>query len=360
MKKIFLLLSIFILSSLFSNYSVAEEPMVNGQASAWAGYGDDWQAGIRYIPEMRISHTLAEGRDIDGDISLNAYIFDDDTDLELYRLWLRYSTSQLEMRLGLQKINFGQAKVLRSLMWFDQLDVRDPLELTDGVYAMLGRYYFLNNANIWVWGLYGNGDLKGLERFETDKEKIEFGGRFQFPVPKGEMALTFNCRYVDSADWEKKMSQPLWDGSENRFALDGNWDVEVGLWFEVVAGEIKINNKESLWQEFLTVGTDYTFDIGPGIHLLYEHFIKSTGPKMGKQNNVRSISALSVDFSITMLDSVNAIGYYDWKEKRAYTFLGWQRTYDNWLINLSVFSSKKDETGMYGGTGFMCMLTYNH
>jgi len=52
-----------------------------------------------------ISHALAEGRDIDGDISLNAYIFDDDTDLKLYRSWGRYSSSQFEMRLGLQKIN---------------------------------------------------------------------------------------------------------------------------------------------------------------------------------------------------------------------------------------------------------------
>ncbi len=361
MKKIFLLLSLFILLS-YSDYLKAEEIMVNGQASAWVGYSEDLQGGIRYIPELMVSHRLTEGSDIDGDISLNAYIFDEDNDLKLYRLWARYATSQLEMRLGLQKINFGPAKVLRSLMWFDQVDVRDPLGLTDGVYGLLGRYYFLNNANIWVWGLYGNDELKGLETFKTDEDRLEFGGRFQHPVPRGEIAFSFHRRYLDSEDWKRKMAPrpELAKGSENRYGIDGNWDIGVGLWFEAVAGKIKINRKENLWEEFLTVGTDYTFAIGPGIHTLFEHFIESSGPEVFEQENVNRFSALSVDFSVTLLDSVNAIWYYDWRAERIYTYFDWQRTYDNWLINLSVFSSRKDETGMYGGTGVQCMFTYNH
>ncbi|MQY66375.1 MAG: hypothetical protein GH147_07855 [Clostridia bacterium] len=362
MEKIYLLLSIFILSSLCSNCLRAEEIMVNGQASAWVGYSEDLHGGIRYIPELMVSHRLTEGSDIDGDISLNAYIFDEDNDLKLYRLWARYATSQLEMRLGLQKINFGPAKVLRSLMWFDQVDVRDPLGLTDGVYGLLGRYYFLNNANIWVWGLYGNDELKGLETFKTDEDRLEFGGRFQHPVPRGEIAFSFHRRYLDSEDWKRKMAPrpELAKGSENRYGIDGNWDIGVGLWFEAVVGKIKINRKENLWEEFLTVGTDYTFAIGPGIHTLFEHFIESSGPEVFEQENVNRFSALSIDFSVTLLDSVNAIWYYDWRAERIYTYFDWQRTYDNWMVNLSIFSSRKDETGMYGGTGVQCMFTYNH
>jgi hypothetical protein len=358
MKKVFLLSSLFIL--LLSDYSPAEEIMVNGQASAWVGYSEDLQGGIRYIPELMVSHPLAEESYIDGDISLNAYIFDNDNDLKLYRLWARYATSQLEMRIGLQKINFGPAKILRSLMWFDRVDVRDPLELTEGVYALLGRYYFLNNANIWVWGLYGNDELKGLETFKTDEDRLEFGGRFQHPVPRGEIAFSFHRRYLDSEDWKRKMAPKpeLAGGSENRYGLDGNWDIGVGLWFEAVAG--KINGKEDLWQEFLTVGTDYTFAVGPGIHTLLEHFIESAGPEVFNQENVNRFSALSVDFSVTLLDSVNAIWYYDWKKERIYTFVDWQRTYDKWMINFSLFSNREDEAGLYGGTGFLCMLTYNH
>ena len=73
--------------------------------------------------------------------------------------------NKLHIEPGLQKINFGSATMLRPLMWFDQVDPRDPLQLTDGVWGVLGRYYFLNNANIWLWGLYGNknpGDTANL------------------------------------------------------------------------------------------------------------------------------------------------------------------------------------------------------
>jgi len=41
--------------------------------------------------------------------------------LIIYRGWIRYSGSQFEARVGLQKINFGPAQLLRSLKWFARL-----------------------------------------------------------------------------------------------------------------------------------------------------------------------------------------------------------------------------------------------
>jgi len=58
-------------------------------------------------------------------------------DLKPYRAWIRFSSDQLELRIGLQKLNFGSASILRPLMWFDQMDPRDPLQLTDGLWAFL-------------------------------------------------------------------------------------------------------------------------------------------------------------------------------------------------------------------------------
>lgn len=34
--------------------------------------------------------------------------------------------------------------------------MREPSQLTDGVYGVLVKYYFQNNANLWAWGLIGN------------------------------------------------------------------------------------------------------------------------------------------------------------------------------------------------------------
>lgn len=37
------------------------------------------------------------------------------------------------------------------------------MQLTNGVYGILGRYYFANNANIWFWTLMGNEKTRGFE-----------------------------------------------------------------------------------------------------------------------------------------------------------------------------------------------------
>lgn len=366
MKKLLILLSILFLSSLYNDCSWGQEVTLNGQASLWTAITEKWKAGITYIPELRIAHPLAEGKGLDAEISLNSYTwawldspkdFGDNARLKLYRSWLRYYTSQLEVRLGLQRINFGPAKILRTLMWFDRLDIRDPLELTDGVYSALMRYFFLNNANIWVWGLYGNEGLKGSEIYETDEHKMELGGRFQYPLPRGEIAFSVNRRFINQEDWRKKTSMCMQDGLENRFALDGNWDIGIGLWFETSAGEIRIGRNEKLWQNMLTVGSDYTF--AGGIHVLFEHFFQSTKSDIQQLDERDNISALSIDYRLNIMDKLNGIAYYVWNQERVYYYFGWLRTYDNWRLNLCAFSSR-EETGAFGEQGAQFMVIYNH
>jgi len=371
MKKISILLIITLF--IYGGALEAGEISSKGEINSWVTYNDDssdkWQPGLRYIPEIDLAHELSNGKNLDAEVSVklsttapldNLVELEENVTAKLYRGWLRYSTEQFELRAGLQKINFGSAKVLRSLMWFDSLDARDPLGLTDGVYGLLTRYYFLDNANIWVWGLYGNDDLKGIETFKTDKDKMEFGGRYQFPVSKGEMAFTYNHRFLDKDYWNSKMTEVMSGGGENRYGIDGNWDIGVGLWFEAAASEIKINSDDSGWEKFLTVGTDYTFDIGSGLHVLYEHFIKSTELEIDNQSQDTSLSAVLLDYSLNTLDTLKAIGYYDWKKEKVYSFLSWQRTYDNWLINLSLFKSAKSDTSLYSGKGIVCMVAYNY
>jgi len=136
------------------------------------------QAGFRYIPGLSIHHPITETWSADALLSANAYGYaiihpsepdEADGEIKPYRIWLRFSSSQYELRAGLQKIAFGSATLLRPLMWFDRTDPRDPLKLTDGVHALLGRYFFLSNANVWLWGLWGNDDKKGWEAVASDK-----------------------------------------------------------------------------------------------------------------------------------------------------------------------------------------------
>ena len=153
---------IAILTICLSKWSYAQHRdslIFGGQASVWINYNPDKKlslhSGVRYIPQ--VNYAINNGnRKLDFELSLNLNAgagirpFDSikgNADVKPYRAWMRYSGKQFDLRLGLQKINFGSAQMLRPLMWFDQVDPRDPLQMTDGVWGLLGRYYFLNNPN---------------------------------------------------------------------------------------------------------------------------------------------------------------------------------------------------------------------
>ena len=370
--------SLFITVLLFTSplFSYAQPIELRGELSSWFSYRDvapDYSLlGLRYIPEMSLTKALPKGRKIDGLLAVNAnfeaptdslQINDENSEAKFYRLWARFSSSQFEARAGLQKINFGPAKILRSLRWFDTIDARDPSGLTDGVKGLLLRYYFLDNSNVWLWGLYGNDDMKGLEVAPTDETRPELGGRYQTPTKKGEMAISLHHRKIDRDEWRTSqaftlITSDLIDGREDRIAIDGFWDVGIGLWFEAVAGRIKVDSDSDLWGEYMTIGADYTLD--SGIHILGEHFVTAIGDAWDETVRGRSISALSADYAISIMDRINTIVNYDWVEHETQGFLGWQRTYDDWRIDLLGFSGPEVGTGKFKGDGVELILTYNH
>ena len=99
-------------------------------------------------------------------------------------------------------------------MWFDSMDPRDPLQLTDGVWGGLFRYYFPNNTTLWLWSLYGNDKNKGWEILPSSSSFPEIGGRVQIPIPKGEGALSYHFREADASTYGLEKI------AENRFGLD--------------------------------------------------------------------------------------------------------------------------------------------
>ncbi|MCK4338340.1 MAG: hypothetical protein KAX11_10360 [Candidatus Aminicenantes bacterium] len=334
--------------------------------------------GLRYIPEFSIQKSLSEGRSLDFELSLNAFgtayihsLTNTKTDgkIDLYRMWGRYSSSRFEVRLGLQKINFGSASLLRPLMWFDRIDPRDPLHLTDGVYGMLMRYYFLNNANVWIWGLYGNDEPKGWEFLPSKSKSAEFGGRVQLPMGNGEWAFTYHHRTIDSTQGLFAFAAPNETSiPENRFALDGKWDLGVGLWFE---GTLTHQCSEILpfnWQRAINIGIDYTFGLGNGLNVIGEHFMFTSSHEAFGSGEGITFSALSMSYPLSLLDNLSCIVYYDWKKNDLYSFINWRRTYDQWMINIIGFWNPEQfqiyqnlpENTLYAGRGFQIMIVFNY
>jgi len=315
---------------------------------------------------------------IDAELALNAFgsvqvlsIKDIQTrgEIKPYRAWLRFSTSQFEARLGLQKINFGSAMFLRPLMWFDRIDPNDPLQLTDGVHSLLLKYTFLNNANIWLWALYGNDEPKGWEAIPTQDRTAEYGGRFEFPLLKGEMAFSYHRRRIDPSS--SLSLQPLANEkrvTENRFGLDGKWDIGPGLWLEGVLTHQDFEFFPLKYQKSLSLGLDYTFSLGHGLHVMGEHLARQVSSKSFGSGETSNFSVLSADYPFGLMDRVKGMVLHDWKTGDWYRFITWQRTYDQWIIYLIAFWNPEhyqiytSQTGknLFAGKGFQLMVVFNH
>ena len=362
---------IFMATLIACSRAFALEYDLRGQISAYhlearSGGERSHGSGIRYIPIFGIMQSVSDATFFDLEASANAWAatgsdIDDDHDLELYRLKLRFATARSETQLGLQKINFGPGRLLRPLRWFDRLDPRDPLQITEGVYGLRFRYTALNNTNLWLWGLYGNDEPKGYEMLATSDDRPELGGRIQIPAGPGELALTAHSRMVEP---------PLWflhKIDETRIALDGRWDIHIGLWFEAVLQRQESEALETTWNETLMIGSDYTFGIGSGLQLLVEHMAIGVTRDFPEHDWIEDshMTAFMLGYPIGYLDYVQAIGYYNWENEEYYQFASWQRTWDNLALNLSFFHNP-EQTGtglapaMTAGTGGQIILMYNH
>jgi hypothetical protein len=241
----------------------------------------------------------------------------------MYRSWLRYSGEQYEIRLGLQQLNFGTATIHRSLKWFDNIDPRDSNNQTEGVYALLGKKYFLNNANLWFWLL--KPDAPVLNKFfDYVSRKVEFGGRVQYPFQYCEAGFSAHHGKSDTFD------------SETKLGLDLRWDMAIGFWLESSLNIYK-NSDDKLYSRLLVLGGDYTLGIGSGIYCLAEHLYYSNPETELMEPADRSgASSLLLSYPVSMFDSIKGIISYNWRADVEYYHLSYNRNYDYLSIYLNI------------------------
>jgi len=374
-------LFILVIYLLISLSAIGQDSLrISGQASSWinvnsAGELPLW-AGVRYIPQLNYSKRVGQKGLFDTELSANIFgstgihpfdSLNSSGDLKPYRAWIRYSSEQFEIRLGLQKLNFGSAAMLRPLMWFDQLDPRDPLQLTDGVWGILGRYYFLNNANLWIWGLYGNSESRGWDIIPVNKRVPEFGGRLQLPLPSGEIAFSYHHRVADSRD----LSNTVFSYEripENKIGIDAKWDLKTGIWFE---GSYTQKSREMgimTNQLVMNAGIDYTFALGSGLYAAWEQLLATYDQKPFAFSNQTNFSLFMISYPLGMFDKLSSIIYYNWTDHSTYSFLNWQRQFDNVLLYVMAYWNPESfqlpaQTGsqnIFAGKGIQIMFVYNH
>ena len=381
MNKALLYILLLFITTVPRLYGQDSTFVFKGQIDGYAGLNFtspvQTQTGARFLPSLSIGKNINSNLRFDSEISFDSYLdyhftgSDNDASdsrIKPYRLWLRLSSKRFEIRAGLQKINFGSATTLRPLMWFDHIDPRDPLQLTDGVYGLLGRYYFQNNANAWLWVLWGNDKTKGWETVPTVRNDPEFGGRMQIPVPKGEVAVSYHHR---TADLEGLLSPASIHGSatypEDKIGLDGKWDIGPGVWAEY---SLTHSAPDSAyfpeWTKLITLGIDYTFSLGNGLYLSSEFFRYSTANEIFSSGLNQTFSSLTVNYPFG-INKIGSIIYYSWTDKSWYRFINLQRQSDNWTYYLFLFWNPEKFTiynnisgnNMFAGKGIQVMAVFN-
>jgi hypothetical protein len=359
--------------------SVSISGMIAGAAIARLDTTVEPFFSLRAIPELKFTLPAGRGWTLDGEASANAYgslVLHNDGPaatsgaIKPYRAWLRLASSRFEARAGLQKISFGSATLFRPLMWFDGLDPRDPLQLTDGVYALLLRYYTPGNANVWAWGLLANDDRRGFDLAPPDDRTPEFGGRAQVPLFKGEIAATYHHRKADIAGLVPIMDPfaplPIPPVPEDRFGLDGKWDVGVGLSFEAALVHQRTPFLFTPYQRAYTVGLDYTFGLGHGLTAVGEHFRIDSSARAFSSGDGFSFTGLLLRYPLGLRDEISGIFYYDWEHRDAYRFLSWKHTTDALTLNAIVYWNPAEllvfqgqpGSGTLAGTGLELVLAY--
>ena len=375
--------SIFLFFLMTTVLSIAQDSIFKfkGQADAYAGLNFSnpvqVQTGVRFLPTLSIGKNIDSNLKFDSELSFDSYLnyqfsgsgnYASDSKIKPYRLWVRLSSERFELRAGLQKINFGSAAMLRPLMWFDHIDPRDPLQLTDGVYSLLGRYYFQNNANAWLWVLWGNDKTKGWEIVPSARKVPEFGGRMQIPVPKGEVALSYHHRTVDLAGIlsSSGIPRPL-TYPEDKIGLDGKWDIGPGVWAEY---SLTHSRPDSVyfkrWTKLFTLGIDYTFAVGNGLYAASEFFRYSTAGEVFDAGINQTFSSLSVNYPVG-INKIGSIIYYNWNDHSWYRFINMQRQSDNWTYYLFLFWNPEkfaiynniSGNNMFSGKGIQFMAVFN-
>ena len=320
---------------------------IKGQSWASALTNNDVPLGqssleynIGYIPTFSLNKTLLDNYLIDMELSFqlnrtySGESLINNTEI-FYRYWVRYSSSTLEARLGLQKVSFGPAQILRTLSWFDTINLRDPTGQTHGVEAFRLKWFPSNVFSLWSWMMTNN------------QNNFSYGGRGELSTKLGEWGFTYHQDPSTSLQMMGQSSIPVSD-PHYRLAIDYRYDGFIGLW-----NESAMIKSENLTINMVTLGADYTLPILNGILLMTEALYISTKPNLFTLP--RTFSAFMASLPLGILHNVMLISSLDWDKNYIYNYLRWNTTFDSFSINCMASINPKEM-----GNSIQFMFIYNH
>jgi hypothetical protein len=156
--------------------------------------------------------------------------------------------------------------------------------------------------------------------------------------------------------------------AEDRLGFDGKWDVGPGVWIEGATIRQNTDAVPFPWQHALTLGLDYTFDLGQGLSVMGEYLIQRYAEVAFGQGEMAQVAGASVRYPLGLLDDVTGIFYYDQKNQEAYSCINVTRTLDDWVFTLMLFANPDipqlgtggQRTLLLAGKGILLLAVFNH
>ena len=182
-------------------------------------------------------------------------------DAELFRGWIRYENGDFKIRGGRQQILFGASTLFRPLGFFDTRIISGIIPLTRGVDGLRSTYFTSSTSSVQGWAVpakTGNRVIAGL-RGEANFGPIEAGAVVQYH-PKTDLPFL--------ADFNIEMVQV-------GYHLKG--EHVIGFWNESRL-DIQQDRSGDPLRFDTVIGIDYTFDVGQGLHVLLEYFLRFQEP----------------------------------------------------------------------------------
>ena len=316
---------------------------------------------ISYTPSLSFKSEIDSDSFLDFEISYQLtrrYTSKIQTDKHKYRFWGRYANETLNVRLGLQKISFGQAFIFRPLSWFDTIDYRNTTDQTIGVKALRLKYTPNNSYGIWAWIMKSN-------------QKVpSYGFRLELSDKSGDWGVSYHRDSEDNAHFPNQLTNIIHNSGlilinggfreNDRLGFDYRFDGNIGFWIEA-SSYIMDNNKvvyvPSLLKriDLATFGFDYTIPTSTNSILflsetLYSYFLSEDNDFID-----RTSTAFNLNFTIDIMNELMFITILDWEDEKFYNYLRWSNRYD--YFNVDFMLSLNPEVI---GNNFQIMFVYNH
>jgi len=233
--------------------------------------GDDWSVDYELVGDLL---------HVGGPFVQNGS--QEDFDFDFFRAWLRLEKGNIKIRGGRQQILFGSGSIFRPLGFFDTRNVAGIIPLTRGVDGVRATWFPTNSSTIEGWVIpakSGNSLISGI-RGEMLLGGIEAGIVAQYNP-------TNNLSFLPNYDLELFQLGYHFKGEKT-----------VGYWNE---GRFDIEKKsgQSHTRFQSVIGSDYTFDLGQGLHVLLEYFVSTQdkGFTLKDIKGDRTIHQLGIMFS---------------------------------------------------------------